>query len=348
MSLSLPNISARLQAEPVLWDWEYGKVLDESIDRYHECPAISKTKLGVFIQSPKLFWKTFVAKTIPKEEPSEALIIGQAVDTLSLEGPEEFARRFSVVDASAPKRPTAAQLAIVAVGQLDSKGKPKKPSEAAMRSVSFWADWNEANKGKMPLDAGQEELVKRCADALHSNDDFAKLMAGGTSQVTFRVKGEHVSLQCRPDRWCEEGGELTDGMPAILDVKTIQELPADDFDPAMEDHLPRHIAKFGYHLGSFLYPEIVANVMKYQDGFRPKFILCFVEKTEPFAVTCRPMDDTAIDVGERVCRDAIHKLVRCVQTNEWPEKWCKQLATVGLPPYFVRKALEGTDPHLFG
>ncbi len=215
-------------------------------------------------------------------------------------------------------------------------------------AISFWEQFDAANAGKTPLSLDQLTLVKRCADALHSNEDFQKLHAGGTSQVTFRVKGEHVSLQCRPDRWCEEGGELTDGSPCILDVKTIQELEADDENAAFEDHLPRHIAKFGYHIGAFLYPEIVAIVQKYKDGFRPKFVLCFVEKQEPHAVTCRPLDDVAIGVAERQTRDAIHKMIRCVQSDVWPEKWSARLAPISLPPYFVKKALDGTDPFIFG
>lgn len=335
MNAALPNIIEK-PTEPVLWDWEYGRVVGEPIERYHACPAISKSKLDVFRQSPKLFWKTFIEKSLPKEEPTEALIIGQAVDTLSLEGPEEFAKRFVTLPEGAPRRPNARQL------------NAKKQGKSTLDAIMFYEAFDDQNKGKTPLDAEQLELVKRCADALHSNEDFSKLMAGGTSQVTFRVKGEHISLQCRPDRWCEEGGELTDGMPCILDVKTIQELPADDQVATTEDHLPKHVSKFGYHCGAWLYPEIVASVMKYKGDYRPQMIFCFVEKQEPFAVTCRPLDDIAIGVGERQTRDALHKLIRCVQSGRWPEKWCDQLASIGLPQFYVKRALEGTDAHIFG
>mgnify|MGYP001573056054 CR=1 FL=1 len=95
---------------PVAPEWAYGRIVGEEIERYHSCSAISRTKLMVFRQSPRQYWKDFVAKTVPKPEPTEALIIGQAVDTLALEGQEEFSRRFVSLPEGAPRRPTSRQL----------------------------------------------------------------------------------------------------------------------------------------------------------------------------------------------------------------------------------------------
>jgi hypothetical protein len=323
----LPNVIER-PAEPNLW--RYGKILDEEIATYHACGALSRTKLEVFRTSPLLFWKTFIAKTIPKDPPGEALIVGQAVDALSLEGPEAFAERFIALPDGAPRRPNSRQL------------NAKKQGKSTLEAIMFYEAFDEQAKGKTALDTDQLELVKRCADALHGNEVFKKLMVGGTSQVTFRVKGDRISLQCRPDRWCEDGNEFTDGMPCILDVKTIQELPADQ-GLELEDHLPKHIAKFGYHRGAWLYPEIVANVEKYKDGFRPQFILCFVEKQEPFAVTCRPVSQLAIEVAEREVRDLLHKMLRCIERNHWPEWWNDPMKDVGLPEYYMRRSLADTN-----
>lgn len=329
--------------------YKFGKVDDEAIDAYHASDCLSRSKLEVFRHSPKLFWKKYIIKSLPKDEPSEALIVGQAIDTLSLEGEESFGTRFSVVPMDAPKRPTAAQRAIAAGGEVDSKGKPKKPSEAALRSVSFWDAWNAANKGKTALNSDQEALVKRCADALHSDEMFQMLMRGGKSQVTFRLQGENISIQCRPDRWCEDGNELSKGLPCILDVKSIAEMEADQHedqesltpeDNHIEDHLPKHIGKFGYHRAAFFYRECVANVEGYKNGYRPPFILCFVEKEEPHAVSCRPVSALAVDVGEREVRDGVNKLIWCIRNNTWPTSWNKPFEDVGLPDYYVRQALK--------
>lgn len=328
--------------------YRFGEILDEPLADYHASDCLSKTKLDCFRQSPLLYWKKFVVKTIPKDPPGEALIIGQGVDTLTLEGPEAFAERFAVVPNDAPKRPTANQRAIVGGGEVDAKGKPKKPSAAALASVAFWDAYEAENKGKQPLNSDQEALVKRCADALHSDETFEMLMKGGTSQVTFRMQGEHISVQCRPDRWCPDGNELTKGLPCILDVKTIGELEADQTDDSqslkpgeqhVEDHLPGHIRNFGYHRGAFLYRETVSAIRRYKD-FRPAFILCFVEKQEPHAVTCRPVSDLAIDIGERETRDSVNKLIWCIRNKTWPQWWNRPMEAVGLPEFYVRQALK--------
>lgn len=331
--------------------YRFGKIADEPIDQYHASDCLSKSKLDVFRQSPLLFWKKFVVKTIPKDEPTDALIVGQGVDTLAIEGPEAFAARFSVVPNDAPRKPTAAQRLVAAGGEVDAKGRPKKPSQAALLSIAFWDEYNAANRGKWPLTSDQEALVKRCADALNSDEYFTKLREGGKPQLTFRIQGEHISVQCRPDIYVE-GNELSRGLPRILDVKTIAALEADQqpdysaMEPEeqhVEDLIPQHVANWGYHRGAWFYPEVVANVEQFANGFRPDFVLCFVEKAEPHAVTCRPVSAEAVAVGGREVRDAVKKLTWCIQHNTWPAYWNKPLAAVGLPPYYVRQSLNRYD-----
>lgn len=315
--------------------YRFGRIEDESIDFYHATDCMSKTKLDCFIQSPNLYWRKHVVKTLPKEEPSEALIIGQAVDTLALEGPEAFAKRFADIPIDAPRKPTTKQRAM------------EKRTPAAKLSIEFWDSWNETNRGKMPLTSDQMALVQRCADSLHSDEWFQMLMTGGKSQVTFRLEGRYVSLQCRPDRWCPEGNELVGAKPCILDLKTIGEMPADQvpnyatLEPEnnhVEDHLPKHIANFGYHRSAWWYREVVAAVEKMGD-YRPPFILCFVEKVEPYAVSCRVVDEVALGVADREIQTAMRRLVDCIRTGRWPHYWNKPTASVGLPGYYVRQVL---------
>lgn len=309
----------------------FGKIEDEPIEVYHGGNAVSKTRIDIFRHSPRLYWKRFVAKLVPKDPPGEALIIGSAVDALALEGPHEFARRFVVAPSGAPRRPSSRQI------------NAKKPSDETIVAIDFWRAFDAQNVGKMPLDGDQLALVNRMADALHSNAEFAALRAVAQSQVTFRLKGKRFAVQCRPDLWCEDGTELTDGMPAIVDLKTIQELPEDD-----PDHLPRHIAKFGYHRGAHLYREITSNVMRYRDEYRPPFVLCFVEKQEPHAVICRVVDEVALGIGERECQEALERMNGCYERDVWPESWGAPLAPVSLPQYYIRRSLENAETNLWG
>ena len=300
----------------------FGKILDEDSEVYNASGAISKTKIDVYRNSPRLFQKRFITRELPPDEKSEALIVGSAVDTLALEGPVEFNARFICVPEDAPKKPTKKQR------------EAKKPSPATLDAIAFWDRFGAEAAGKDVLTDKQAALAYRCADALHGNKTFARFMQFGASQVTFRIPGHRYALQCRPDRWVEEGCDLTEGRPAIIDVKTILELPCDD-----PDFLPRHIANFGYHRGAYLYPELVATVMKYKE-FRPDFILALVEKREPHAVVCRALDEVAVQIGESEVRDSLQKMVKSLAEDHWPETWDAPLTPVGLPGYYVRRSDE--------
>lgn len=318
MNATLPNLLAKPD-EPNLY--EFGKLFGEPNEKYHACEALSRTKLEVFRYSPLLYWKTYIAKTIPKES-SDALIVGQAVDTLALEGEAAFAEKFTTTPEETPKRPTIAQRNAL------------KKSPAAIKSIEFWEAFDLANKGKLLLTDKQLDVVKHCADALHSSKTFQKLLVGNKTQVTFRLKGATISMQCRPDIWCEDGNEFSDGMPCIVDLKTIAELPADD-----PEFIPRHIQKFGYHRGAFLYPEIVAAIEQYKGSWRPPFILAFAEKQEPYAVTCRVVDGAARECGQKQVNNSIEQLVNCLKTGEWPEWWNEDMAPVGVTDYYLRKEM---------
>ena len=310
--------------------FKFGKIVGEPVDAYHACSALSKTKLDVFRDSPLLFKKRFITRELSSEK-TDALIVGGAVDTLALEGQKEFNSRYAIEPDDSPRRPTKAQIAAL------------KKSPAALESIDYWTRYDAENKGKDVLTDKQFALVKRCADALHANETFARFMQFGESQVTFRIPGHRFALQCRPDRWLEEGCDLTDGMPCIVDVKTIAELPADN-----PDHLARHIGNFGYHRGAYLYPEIVSTVLKYKSGYRPPFILALVEKREPHAVLIRVVDQVAIDVGEREVSESLDRLKKCLADNFWPESWEAPMSPVSLTSYYVRKSAESVPTNLWG
>lgn len=300
----------------------YGKLLDESIEAYHATDAVSKSKLDVFLSSPRLYHKLHVARTLAKPAPSDAFVIGNAVDAWAIEGEAAFRARYAEVPADAPKRPTARQI------------NAKKPSPESLAAIEFWRNFEAASAGKTPIWPEEMAVSRRCVDALASHPLWVELRAAAQTQVTFRVKGEHMTMQCRPDVWCEEGCAATQGEPVMVDLKTISELPADE-----PDFLPRHIATYGYHRAAFIYREVAAAVMGWRDGWRPAFLLAFVEKVEPHSVVIRKVDELALAVGEREVAEAIARLIDCQKNNRWPESWDAPMAPVSLPSYYVRRVM---------
>lgn len=307
----------------------FGKILDEPVADYHGGDAVSKTRLDVFRHNPELYRRIFVAKTTPKPEPTEAMTLGNACGCWVLEGVQAYTQRYIVQPEDAPKRPTKAQL------------NAKNPSVDSLKAMEWWGDFNRRADGKTILTRDDQQLVLHCHEALMRDPRWVELTKAGRPEVTFRIQGDRFPVQCRPDWWNDEGCALSDGYPYIVDLKTIAELPKDD-----PDHLPWHIAQFGYHRSAWMYPEVVANALGWPlDLPRPRFFLFFVEKEEPYATEMVELTETDVEVGEREVCDALVRLRRALETGVWNEPQTKP-RTICLPGRYVRNALEHNQPNV--
>lgn len=308
---------------------QLGKIISEKIEDYHAAKAVSKSRIDVFRESPLLYEKRFVTKTVPAPEPTEAMIIGNAAGALILEGEKAFGDRYVILSEDAPKRPTKKQI------------NAKKPSFETIEAIKFWEAFTTLTAGRTVLEIEQRALLLRMQESLNQNPEFALLTAAGQPEVTFRIQGSHFAVQVRPDWINEEGCALTDGYPYLMDLKTIDRLPCDE-----PDFLPWRIAGFGYQRQAYLYSEVVANVLKFpSDVPRPRFFFAFVEKQEPYDSVIVELSETDIEVGQREVTSSLTKLRRCYETGIWqsPRRGVNKLS---LPFSYVRKSLELTDPNV--
>lgn len=299
---------------------------DEPIAEYHAADAVSKTKVDTFRHNPELYRGRFVTKEIPKPEPTEAMIIGNAVGALTLEGSGAFLARYAEMPEDAPRRPTQKQRGA------------KKPSPETTAAIEWWDDFAEQTRGKEVLTPAQRELVARCNVAIRNNKTFADLTATGQPEVTFRIQGQAFAVQVRPDWWNEDGCSLTDGYPLVVDLKTIAELPQDD-----PEYLSRHIATYGYHRSAYLYPEITAHALGWKPEMpRPRFFLAFVEKQDPFHTEIVELTEFDVEVGQREVTHSLTQLRKCMTTGIWSTPQT-DVRKVSLPPWYIKKTLEASE-----
>lgn len=306
-----------------------GCIYGEPIGQYHAAPAVSVSKLKVFRHSPALYQGRFITKAIPPPKETPAFFDGKAIESLALDGRAAFNATYCSVPADAPARPTKQML------------EAAKPSAASLERQAYWRDFDERNKGKIPLDAERLEMVERINENLHAHHIAGPLLAACKMQVTFRIAGEFFPFQVRPDGWAEDGCELTKGEPFILDLKTLPALPDDE-----PETISRQISDYWYHGQEWAYQEIVADVLKFKD-FRPRFFFVFVEKQEPFAVDVVELDDVSVELGGRQVMDTIERLKTAYRTNTWPNKWAdthiKAPRKISLPQYYIRRELGETQ-----
>lgn len=287
----------------------FGCIPDESLETYHACEAVSKTKLDTFRKSAELYRKTHLAKEIPRREATPAMLFGQQLGCYELEGVKAWSERYYTLPEG-----------------LGNRSAADKATRATLEA---------ANIGKSSVDLEDMKVMIQMHLSLRKNPTYRQLVSTGIPEVTFRVPGRLFPVQVRPDWWNEAGCEITDGYPYIVDLKTIAKLPKDD-----PDHLSRHIAEYGYHRSAYLYPKIVAMALKWKPDLPPpRFFLAFIEKEEPYSCEVVELTDTDVDIGRLEVTGSLQKLTRCMETGIWIEPQDKP-HVVSLPGYYVRRALD--------
>ena len=256
----------------------------ESIEAYHANGAISHSKLECYRRRPALFWKKYVAKTLPEVEPTAAFRIGSAVHCAVLE-PTEFAARY------------------VLKPDLDRRTKEGKAA---------FADFEAQHAGKVILSADDMAQTEAMQCAVMSHPIASQLFNDGMPEVTWRKEQPNAlrALQCRTDWFSSLGCELTDGEPYVVDLKTVESLDNDAFR-----NFERAAFSFGYHRQAGFYLPLINEIFQ-----RPvsRMFYVAVEKCEPYGVAVYRLSDDAIARGQDENIADLIALKKSYETNSWP------------------------------
>jgi hypothetical protein len=273
----------------------------ESIEQYHANPAISHSKLECFRRRPALFFKKYIAKTLPASEDTNAFRLGSAVHCAILEE-STFADRYAV-------KP-----------DCDRRTKEGK---------AVFADWSALNLGKTFISA--EELVQVIAmrEAVAAHPIACDLLKTGTPEMTWRVPQANAlgALQCRTDWFNADGCAASEGEPYVLDIKTVETLDRDAFRT-----FERAAFSYGYHRQAGFYLPLLNEF-----AGRPvrKMFHVAVEKCEPYGVAVYRLSDDAIAKGQDETIGDLIQLKKSLETNTWPNI-DPAIHELGLPKWYGR------------
>ncbi|MDZ4346320.1 MAG: PD-(D/E)XK nuclease-like domain-containing protein [Candidatus Binatia bacterium] len=268
---------------------------------YHAQAALSHSKVKFFSENfPRDFHDKYIAKKLEPEKPNEAFDIGHAVEAL-LCGQDTFN----------------------ALVQVNRQWPDFKTAAARQ-----WRD--ECRKNEIvPLSQDNETLVTRMRDAVMRNPDAAALIAAGTPQVTFRVKGKITDVQCRCDWWGHAGTVLpSDGKetgPYDCDLKSCASLA-----PSAFVGFEKHALQLGYHHAAIWYRYVIRMVLAELAG-EPAESLPFVrryfiavDKKEWPSCCVYTLPEILLDTAERdlLAEDppgTLPKLIACLASGVWPD-----------------------------
>lgn len=278
----------------------------QDIDAYHRGPGISKTGLDHIARSPAVFHALHLDPRRPPEKDRSGQLEGQLAHCAILE-PDEFDKRYAVLPADAPRRPTEAQW------------NAKKPSPESVAAMEWWKEWNATAAGRVIVSHEQRETALRQGESVRRLPDVAEALASGApEQSAYWIDPETgVLCRCRPD-WVHPAG---DAGVILLDVKTCGDASPDEF--------ARQIARKRYHVQDTFYSDGYARAAGVDVL---AFIFVAVESEYPFAASAVMLDEPSRDAGRFAYRRDLDTYARCVATGEWPG-FSSAIQQVSLPAW---------------
>lgn len=274
-----------------------------SNEEYHASPEFSSSQLKDMLRSAAHFYVNSISKEA-KKEASSAMNFGTLVHTVFLE-PEQFEHEFVI----APK--------------FDKRTKAGKEEALA---------WEQANQGKMLVNADDVENATRMAENLRTlgiYQDMIKYPGMPEASFFFTDPVYGLQLRVRPDWHIAPCDAWPNGL--IIDLKTT------------EDARPMAFSKtcgnFAYDLSASMYREGFQQV--YETDDKPPFIFLVAERNTPFNVKQYKASDLFLSVGDNRYSKSKEKLAESLLVDDW-DGYSKDLEDINLPQYLMKNAIETT------
>ena len=180
---------------------------------YHAHPAISKSHLDLIARSPLHYWARYIDPNRVPTEPTDAMRLGTAVHTLTLEA-DQFEARYVTTPA---------------VDRRTKEGKAR------------WLEFQAEAGGRELIDADDRVIISRMAESVWRHPAAAMLLHWqGKAETTHMWIDPTTGAECkcRPD-WLTNDGNL------IIDLKTTEDASPIGFQ--------RSVANYRYHVQASWY-----------------------------------------------------------------------------------------------
>ena len=288
---------------------------------YHSNPAISLSKIKVFLESPEIFEGQYLTGELERRE-SDALRRGSAQHVFTLEGEQTFAKEFAVLPelnwrSKADKLESACLLNSNLYEPLPESSIEPLASGKRDDILAFFSD----QAGPSYVTNEEIETVRAVDAAIKAHPLAAALLAQGTAEVSFRsaVGKLGFAVQCRTDWLNEDGCTASDDEPYMLDLKTVASL--DRWDKNFQD--------LGYWMQWPFYCKTMEAAFGQLVAQRGYFVVA--ETQWPYRVrVCQPdPEDWGYAMSE--IERGFNGIARCLKTGIWKSPDWDKLQIQGLP-----------------
>lgn len=290
----------------------YRDVCDEE---YRHWPAISQSSLKIIgEQSPAAY---LYRREHPKP-PSDAMLLGSAVDCLCLE-PDTFDARFEVSTGTVWPNATCEECgAPPRTPCLTKKGEPSARCHSGRRDAHV-AD------GKITLTGDIHWRARAISDAVLGHRTAGMLVSTTEHQVSLLWEDEETGIRCKGRLDCASPGRY------LADLKTTR---AGKGHPSVWG---RYAHGLGYHYQAAYY----SDGWRILTGEAIPWLWAIVETEPPYHVSVLQADQGWLWAGRDAYRRALRVYGECMETDVWPG-YDPQVQIVSLPPW-AERAQEDSD-----
>lgn len=178
-------------------------------------------------------------------------------------------------------------------------------------------EWLAAHADKPVLTADEAAKIQGMRDSVWAHPMASRILKASEFERSAFAEDDGLLLKARFDA-------LPKSSNIIADLKTC--------DDASEEACCKSVSKYAYYRQAAFYLR-VANLLGLK---REAFVFIFVEKTPPYLVAVRQLDDMVLEAGRMMINRDLQLLRNCRERDQWPG-YGNDVLGVALPDYEMRR-----------
>lgn len=177
--------------------------------------------------------------------------------------------------------------------------------------------WRDLHDDKPILTTQDHVQIRGMRDSVWAHPMASRILKASEFERSAFAEDDGLLLKARFDA-------LPKSSNIIADLKTC--------DDASEEACCKSVSKYAYYRQAAFYLR-VANLLGLK---REAFVFIFVEKTPPYLVAVRQLDDMVLEAGRMMINRDLQLLRNCRERDQWPG-YGNDVLGVALPDYEMRR-----------
>lgn len=279
-----------------------------SNEDYHANPAISRSGIMLFMESPYKYWANYLNPNRPKKESTKAMDFGSAFHMYILEN-EKFCDEY-IIEPQLIKSPK--RVLLKDVGRTAYDAYKAEKAKIDYLNENHLERFAEKSEGKKVISMDDQLEMANMYLALSNHHEAWPLIQDAIYEQSYfwQDKESGLMLKARPDI-------LHANM--VVDLKTCVNASSRAYQRAMVDG--------GYHIQGAMIREAVRVVEGHELA---AVINVCIEKTYPYAIGIKIISDDALRAGHERYKEILMQMKQCFETDTWPSY---EPETVELPAW---------------